>query len=185
MATLLKRLWLLGLALAVACGDSSPPKITAPSLTSITVTGSDLIIVGQSETFTAVGNTGAPLSTVWWGTDAPAIVTVDPYGGPVTAVGVGTATIFVDSGGVRGTKTIRTLPNFTGTWKGLYEETGCETTGDWAALRVCSDSPYDLGIAEMTMTLTQNRDAVSGSFTLLGRRGPGGPYRAASRRTAR
>ena len=56
MSTLLKRLWVLGLALAAACGDGGPSKATAPSLTSITVSGSDLLLIGQSEAFMAVDN---------------------------------------------------------------------------------------------------------------------------------
>jgi Bacterial Ig-like domain (group 2) len=118
MSTLLKRLWVLGLALAAACGDGGPSKPTTPSLTSITVSGSDLLLIGQSEAFMAVDNTGSAVTTPWWVTDAPSIVTVDGPTGRVTAVGVGTATVVATSSGVRGTKTVRTLPNFTGTWSG-------------------------------------------------------------------
>jgi hypothetical protein len=149
MSTLLQRCWPLGLAVAVACGGSSPPIAPAPSLTNITVNGSDLLLIGQSETFTALGNTGAPVSTASWGTDAPTVVTVEGYTGRITAVGTGTATIFADLGGIRGTKTIRTVPDFTGYWSGLYEETGCEATGDWAVLRVCPGSEYDFVISQM------------------------------------
>ena len=131
MSTLLKRLWMLGLALAVACGDGGPAKATAPSLTSITVSGSDLLLIGQSEAFMAVDNTGAAVTTPWWVTDAPSIVTVDGPTGRVTAVGIGTATVVATSSGVRGTKTVRILPNFTGTWSGQYEDTRCEATGGW------------------------------------------------------
>ena len=172
MSTLLKKYWLFGLAVAVACGGSSPPIAPAPSLTNITVNGNDLLLIGQSETFTALGNTGAPVTTAWWGTDAPTVVTVEGYTGRITAVGTGTATIFADLGGIRGTKTIRTLPDFTGSWSGWYEQTGCEATGDWAVLRACPDSEYDFHISQMEMTLTQDRDTVSGTFRLGGRLGP-------------
>ena len=87
----------------------SPPTAPAPSLANITVNGSDLLLIGQSETFTAVGNTGLPVGTASWGADAPTVVTVEGYTGRVTAVGTGTATIFADLGGIRGTKTIRTV----------------------------------------------------------------------------
>src|SRR6478735_3670016 len=126
MSTLLKRLWVLGLALAAACGDGGPSKAIAPSLTSITVSGSDLLLIGQSEAFTAVDNTGSAVTTASWGTDAPSVVTVDGLTGRVTAVGVGTATVFAARSGVRGTKTVRALQNFTGKWSGQYEDTGCE-----------------------------------------------------------
>ena len=168
MSTLLKTCWLLGLVVSVACGDSSPATVTAPSVTTITVAGSELLLADQSEVFTAIANSGAPVTTGWWGTDAPTVVAVEAYTGRVTAVGTGTATIFVDLSGVRGTKTIRTLPNFTGYWSGLYEETGCEATGDWAALRVCPDSEYDFWVSQMKMRLTQDRDTVSGTFALGG-----------------
>ena len=172
MSTLLKKCWLLALAVAMACGgSSSPPTAPAPSLTNITVSGNDLLLIGQSETFSALGNAGAPVTTAWWGTDAPTVVTVEGYTGRVTAVGTGTATIFAELGGIRGTKTVRTLPDFTGYWSGWYEQTGCEASGDWAVLRVCPDSEYDFTMSQMKMRLTQDRDTVSGTFTLGGRFG--------------
>ena len=65
MPALLRRLWIVGLVMAPACGNGGPAKVTAPSLTNITVSGSDLLLIGQSETFTAVGNGGSVL----WLTD--------------------------------------------------------------------------------------------------------------------
>ncbi|MGI8619222.1 MAG: Ig-like domain-containing protein, partial [Gemmatimonadaceae bacterium] len=109
----MKNWWLVCLALAAACGgdgSSTPTVPTVPNVTSITVTGSDLLFVGTSETFTAAGNTGA-LNAPRWGSDAPTVATVDILTGQVTAVGTGAATIFVDATpGIRGTKLIRTLP---------------------------------------------------------------------------
>jgi hypothetical protein len=167
MSTLLKKLWVLGLVVATACGDGGPSKATAPSLTSITVSGSDLLLIGQSEEFTAVGNTGAAVTTAWWGTDAPSIVTVDGPTGRVTAVGVGTATVVAAFSGVRGTKTVRTLPNFTGIWSGSYQDTRCEATGDWADQHVCLNDPWgDLVTGSIRMTLTQDRETVSGRLSL-------------------
>lgn len=163
----MKRRWLVCLAFAAGCGSGagvgSPTPIT-PSLSSITVTGTDLLLIGTSETFTVAGNTGT-LTRPLWGSDAPSVATVDPGTGQVTAVGTGTATIFVDANGIRGTKLIRTLPNFAGSWHGLSQETACEASGDFAVLRLCL-SPPDYSIDEMRMTLTQNRDSISGGFTL-------------------
>ena len=82
--------------------------------TSITVNRSDLLFIGQSETFTAVGNGGTVLTTATWATDAPAVVSVEGYTGRITAVRTGTATVFADLDGVRGTKLVRTRPNFAG-----------------------------------------------------------------------
>jgi len=170
MSTLLKTCWPLVLVVTVACGGSSSPTAPAPTLTKMTVAGSDLLLIGQSETFTAQGNTGALVTTASWGTDAPTVVTVEASSGRVTAVGAGTATIVADLGGIRGTKTIRTVPDFTGYWSGLYEQTGCEVTGDSPVLRGCPDSEYDFYVSEMKMRLTQDRDTVSGTFSLGGGR---------------
>jgi hypothetical protein len=168
MLTLLKPWWLPCLALAAACSDGGTRSVTPlnPSPTTFSVTGSDLMVVGNSETFAAVGITGAALTALRWGSDAPTVATVDPLTGQVTAVGAGTATIFADGPSIRGAKLIRTLPNFSGSWKGYYKETGCEASGDLANLGVCSGSEYDFATGEMTMTLTQDRTSVSGEFTL-------------------
>ena len=169
MLTHLKPWWLPCLALAVGCSDGGTRSVTPlnPSPTTFSVTGSDLLVVGNRETFAAVGITGAALNALRWGSDASTVATVDPLTGQVTAVGAGTATIFADGPSIRGSKLIRTLPNFSGSWSGSYMETGCEASGDFAILRVCPDSEYDFGSGRMTITLTQDRTSVSGEFTLL------------------
>jgi hypothetical protein len=172
MSTHLKVGVLLGLAMAAACGRSTPAPPTAPGPTSIRIAGSDLLLVGRSEIFSALDNAGEPLGALW-GTDAPAVVTVEAYTGRITAVGTGTATIFADAGGARGTKTIRTLPDFGGSWSGSYEETACQASGDWADVPgICGWDYYYSAFSRMTMTLTQDRDSVSGGFQLDGRSGP-------------
>lgn len=152
--------WLVYLALVTACGDDGPSSPTAPSPTSITVTGSDLLLVGNSDVFTAAGNTGAlSLTAPRWGSDAPTVATVDVGTGRVTAVGTGTATIFVDANGIRGTKLISTLPNFRGEWNGRYELVDCQRN---AKPSVCS---WTEDTSNLRIFLTQNRDIVSsGSF---------------------
>ena len=168
MSTFQKRWWLVVLPLIASCNGGSPPSApTLPTPASISITGTDLILVGSSDTFTALSETGAALEGMW-GTDAPTVAAVEAYTGRVTAVGTGTATIFVDAKGIRATKSIRTLPNFSGTWAGMYEETACEASGDFVALRVCPTSEYDFAIGQMKMTLTQTRDSVSGEVNLRG-----------------
>lgn len=154
---------LVYLALVAACGDDGPPAPTAPSLTSITVTGSDLLLVGNSETFAAAGNTGG-LTAPRWGSDAPTVATVDGGSGRVTAVGTGTVTIFVDANGIRGTKLIRTLPNFGGEWSGRYALINCESRANRS---FCPERSTNDTYA-LSMSFTQNRDSVSGSFTFDG-----------------
>lgn len=160
-----RRYWLLFLPLAASCNGSPPSAPTTPAVTSISITGTDLILVGNSERFTAAGNTGTPLEGMW-GSSAPTVATVEAYTGRVTAVGTGTATIFVDVKGVRGTTTIRTLPNFSGTWAGGYEETACEANGDFVALRICPIGDYDFARGSMRMIVTQTRESVSGQLRL-------------------
>jgi len=165
----MNRWWLVCLALATGCGggaSSTPTAPAVPLVTRITVSGSDLLLVGSSETFTAAiesGNATVPR----WTSDAPAVATVD-LSGRVTAVGLGTATISADTNGVRGTKSIRTLPNFAGSWKGVYQQMGCDADGEFVHMQAC-DSFWELGRGITRMTLTQDGATVSGAFDL-------GPY---------
>jgi hypothetical protein len=170
MLTPRKPWWLPCLALAAACSDGGTHLVTPvnPTPTTFSVTGSDLMVVGNTETFAVAGITGASVAALRWGSDAPAVATVDGLTGQVTAVGAGSATIFADGPSSHGAKLIRTLPNFSGSWNGHYNETGCEASGDLVKLGVCSGSEYDLGTGEMTMTLTQDHASISGEFALNG-----------------
>jgi hypothetical protein len=167
MFTFQTRCWLLVLPLAAACGGSVPSAPTSPTPARISITGPDLILVGSTEPFSALSETGAALGGMW-GTDAPAVAAVEAYTGRVTAVGPGTATIFVDVRGTRATTSIRTLQNFGGTWAGTYEETACEANGDFVALRVCPDSAWDFATGAMKITLTQTGERVAGEVELRG-----------------
>src|SRR4051794_5376309 len=160
----MNRWWLVCLALATGCGggaSSTPTAPAVPLVTRITISGSDLLLVGSSETFAAAiesGNVTVPR----WSSDAPTVATVD-LSGHVTAVGTGTATISADANGVRGTKLIRTLPNFAGSWRGGYQETACDADGEF--VHPC-DSYWDLASGTTRMTLTQDGATVSGSFDI-------------------
>ncbi len=81
----MKRSWLVCLALAAGCGggSSAPTFPSVPSVNSITVTGSDVVLVGSSVTFTAAGQRWCPYGTTV-GTDAPTVATVESYTGRVT-----------------------------------------------------------------------------------------------------
>jgi hypothetical protein len=143
---------LAALALVVGC-SGSPAAPSGPKVTSITVTGADLLLIGKSETFTVT--TDVPVA-VRWGSDAPGVAVVDPTSGRVSAVGTGTATIYADANGVRGTKLIRTLPDFEGGGSIYYRLAKCEAGGS----RSCFPT------AEMYLKLVQNRDSISGSFSM-------------------
>ena len=91
------------------------------------------MLVGNSETFTAAGDAGG-LTAPRWGSDAPTVAIVDAGTGRVMAVGTGTATIYVDTDGIRGTKLIRALPNFGGSWYGRYTNIDCQASEDFLRL---------------------------------------------------
>jgi hypothetical protein len=75
----------------------------------------------------------------------------------VTAVRTGTATIFAEAKGIRGTKLVRTLPNFDGEWSVDYRINRCEASGDFS----CEYPPMGA-----YLKLVQSRDAMSGGFIM-------------------
>lgn len=167
-----RTLVLMVLAAAVGCGGSgSTPTEASGSPASITVSSSsDQLHVGASETFTATavmgnGQTQAVTGGAWGG-DAPGVATVESASGRVTGVGSGMVTVFVDYRGARGTKLIRVLPNFQGTWSGSYMVNGCSETGAFALADVCDETFTTNRVLPMSMTATQTRDAVNGQFSL-------------------
>lgn len=158
------------LLLTAACGGDSA---TGPSGTpsSITVNStSDQLHIGATETFSASavssgGATQAVTGGVWAG-DAPNVASVESNTGRVTGIGSGMVTIFVDYQGARGTKLIRVLPNFQGTWSGSYIVDGCSQSGAFALADICGDTFSANRVLPMSMTNTQSRDAVNGQFAL-------------------
>ena len=155
----------------VACGGGDSPSAPSATTQSITVSSSsDLLQVGASETFTATatmsdGSTRTLTGGVW-GTDAPFVATVESGTGRVTGVGSGMATIFVDAQGRRGSKLVRGLPSYQGTWSGSYAVTGCTQSGSFALANACRDTFAVNRVLPMNMVNTQTRDAVNGQFAL-------------------
>lgn len=163
-----RRGWIVGLVMvglgATACGHHTP---TAPTATSITIQSSSaLLFLGVTEAFQAVitfsdGSTQT-VTTGTWNTDAPAIATVDGTG-HVTGVASGNVTIAVDAMGVHGTKAIRVLPNYGGTFTGNLLLVNCSSTG-WTP--TCSAIDDDLPHT-LTFTLTQTGDTVTGTAAVV------------------
>jgi hypothetical protein len=133
------------------------------------ISSSDLLYIGISETFTATatmsdGSTKAVIGGVWGG-DNPSVATVEVTTGQVTIVGSGVVNIFVDYQGQRGTKAIRGLPNYQGTWSGSYIINSCNATGDFLLAGFCDI--FAVGtVAPIDLVLMQDQDRVTGRFYL-------------------
>lgn len=139
-------------------GGSATP--AAPTPVAPVLNGStDLVYVGQTVGFTATG-TG-----IKWGGDAPSVATVDQTTGVVTGVSTGRVTIWAENGGGRATRLLRVLPSYNGSWYGSYALKDCQSSGDFALGGFCG-SFYSGQILNMGFTIAQNRDQVTGTFTL-------------------
>jgi hypothetical protein len=146
---------------------------------------SDLLFIGASETFAATttmsDGTSRPATGGVWGSDAPSVASVDAGSGRVTGVGSGTATIFVDVQGRRGTKLLRGLPNYQGTWSGSYAIRSCSQTGDFSRINFCGNFQTNR-VLPTNLNVTQDRDRVQGRFFLGTLGGDGnGPVQADGR----
>lgn len=126
-----------------------------------------MFAIGQTVAFTAsatMSNGGTQTVSGTWGTDAPPVATASGNG-DIRFVGSGDVTVFVDYAGMRGTKRVRGLPNYQGTWVGSYAITGCSQSGAFAAIRFCADFPNDR-VLPLSFVLTQTNDAVTGTMSL-------------------
>jgi len=158
---------------AGGCGGSSgdgPPTPGGPSPTPTAVAltpTTDLLKIGATERFSAQvrmsdGSTRPAVGAVW-GSDAPAVAAVDG-GGTVSGASAGRATIFADAEGFRGTQLLRVVPDYQGSWAGLYRIAQCTDSGDLRGL--CREFFDDFETASILLRLTQNRDMVSGTVGL-------------------
>jgi hypothetical protein len=161
--------------IAAACGSgggtttASPP---APSGTVVAIAvGSTgpTVFLGTPETFTAVAtlSTGATenLAVGAWSSSAPSIAIVETGTGKVTSVANGEVTVSVDYQGVRGSKTVRVVPNYGGNWFGMYVVTSCTQTDGFSDTNVCSGFPVGQTF-QYGLQFTQTADVVSGRTTI-------------------
>jgi len=110
----------------------------------VVISSSNMLYIGASETFTAVatmtdGSSKAVIEGVW-SEDNPGVAMVEAATGQVTIVGSGLVNIFVDYAGQQGSKSIRGLPNYQGTWSGNYIFTSCSATEDHLLVDFCDES---------------------------------------------
>ena len=158
-----------------ACGGGSGNAPAAPGAPSAIPSGlsltptTDLLKVGATERFSAQvrmsdGSTRPAVSPVW-GSDAPAVASIDA-GGTVGGAGAGRASVYADAEGFRGIQILRVVPDYQGSWAGLYRVVQCTDTGEFNNARVCADIFKDAEVGSIVLRLTQNRDTVSGTIGL-------------------
>jgi hypothetical protein len=128
-----------------------------------------MLYIGIEETFTATAtmsdsSTKAVTGGVWGG-DNPSVATVEAATGRVTIVGSGMVSIYVDYQGRRGSKVIRGLPNYQGTWVGSYVIASCRSTGDFKSAAFCNNFPTNR-VFPTDLNVTQDEDRVEGRFYL-------------------
>jgi hypothetical protein len=93
------------------------------------------------------------------------VATVNATSGLVTSVATGEVTIFVDAQGVRGSKRITVVKNYTGIWSGNYSVTACTQTGDFATINLCATLSVGSELP-VAFNLTQTGSTVSGQTAL-------------------
>jgi len=146
---------------ASACGASSPTGPSTPAAVAPTIsTSADLVLIGQTVPFEATGG-----GTIKWGGDSPSVANIDTTTGRVTGVGTGRVTIWAENAGGRTTRLLRVLPSYNGTWSGSYTLQSCQSVGDYSLGKFCGQF-FQGQVLSIAFNITQNRDAVSGTFAL-------------------
>jgi Bacterial Ig-like domain (group 2) len=159
---------LVGALAFAGCGGDNKGNPNGPSdtrITGLTISpATDLLKINGSETFTLTGamsNGASQTVSGTWASDAAAVAAIDSSG-RATGRASGEATISGDSQGLRATRRLRVVPDYQGDWRGNWAITGCTADGEWARANVCQDIPNG-ALSAFRLTLTQTRDAVSGS----------------------
>jgi hypothetical protein len=148
--------------LATACGKSggNPTAPSAAQVSAITVNGPDRVFLGRTESYSASMTGGsAPCS---WGGDAPHIGTISPSG-VFSGRGNGNVTIWCEAAGVRGTKLVQVVADYSGIWIGTYRVTACQGFGE---LRDMCDEFRPNRVLPLSGSFTQTNLAATGSFDL-------------------
>jgi hypothetical protein len=126
------------------------------------------VYIGETQTVRATArlsdNTNEPIVNGAWTTDNPNIATVDNRG-VVTGVGSGMVNIGVSYRGKSATWSMRSLPNYAGTWTGTYTVMTCMATGDFDLYGFCGVLPSGT-VLNTDLVLTQTGDQVTGQLFL-------------------
>lgn len=161
----------LAVALAVmgsawACtGASSPAAPTLSSDFSLTLSSSvPYVYLGMTQQVVAAASDGRSLTGGVWGSDTPAVATVDTTG-LVSGVGAGQSNIYLISGGHQGTKLLRGMPRVAGTFQGNYTVSSCTQDGQFGESDPCSKFPVGAS-APYTFIFSQTGEGVTGNFSL-------------------
>lgn len=160
--------------LPIGCGTTPTPTAPTPSVatlpTSAAVSSSRARVpVGAAEKMSAAvtlpsGTISTNPSGIWT-TDAPLVATVNAEG-LVTTIRPGDVTVsFDDTSGVRGSKHLTVIGDFSGTWTGSYTIAGCAQSGDFATNGFCTTFASGLS-GPFGLTTTQSGDAVTATWTL-------------------
>jgi hypothetical protein len=115
------------------------------------------------------GTTPAQTVQPAWTSDNTTVLSIDVTG---LARGLtnGAATITATHGGVSETRRMRVVTDYQGSWTGDYVVRRCDHTGDFRSGEFCDrEEGFWAGDRlPIALTLTQERDAVTGPFTLGG-----------------
>jgi hypothetical protein len=153
------------IALLPACKGSTTP-LTVESI--IMNSARSWVYIGETEIIHASArmsdHTNEAIANGTWTSDNPAVATVDNQG-IVTALSSGMVNISVAFGGKTGTRAMRCLPNYGGTWTGTYTVTACAATGDFDLYGFCGVLPSGT-VLNTDLVLTQAGDQVTGQFFL-------------------
>lgn len=102
---------------------------------------------------------------VTWSVDPAGVVAVDRQG-RVTPVANGTALVIATLGQRSASKSVRVLPDYSGTWSGHYIITGCTGAADpRTCSRITIRSDGSRITYPFTVVIAQERDQVTGTLT--------------------
>lgn len=159
MANLLRFLLILVILIA-GCGGP-----TIPSPTTLAIAPSDdLLTTKTSVAYNVVGTFPDSSSRgvdARWVTDNPAVAAVSANG-TVTGVGPGSTTLIATVNGHTTSRVLRVVPDFSGTWNGQSQITGCSSGDPRTCGRCCPNGQMHT----ISLTLSQARDVASGTLQL-------------------